>query len=83
MADLKLTPTERRIYEHLADGLGHPKKELMKLLNDDMTGENTLGVHLYRLRLKLKAVGEDVICQAVGQRKIMVRRVIQLATTGT
>lgn len=83
MAELKLTPTERRIYEHLADGKGHHKKELQALLNDDMACTSTLSVHLYRLRLKLKAVGEDVICQAVGQRKIMIRRVVQLPTTGT
>lgn len=78
MSELKLTPTEQRLYDALADGEGHHKTELMKLLDDDMTTENTLRVHLYKLRLKLKTVGEDVVAQQVGNRRLMIRRVRML-----
>jgi DNA-binding response OmpR family regulator len=78
MAELKLTPTERRLYEHLADGEPHHRTELMKLLNDELTTETTLFVHLYKLRLKLKTIGEDVISQIGKRRQVYVRRVKHL-----
>lgn len=79
---LKLTPTEQRIYDYLADGEGHTKDELVALLDDDMAGDSAVRFHTYRLRLKLKTIGEDLIFQSQGNRRpVLVRRVKHLLGT--
>lgn len=70
---LNLTPTERRLYEALADGEPHKPAELVKII-DELACMSTLYVHIYKLRLKLKTVGEDVVSQKLahgfGYRRI-------------
>ena len=50
---MNLTPTQNRIYELLLDGRKHSKDELLGLLWDDMSGKDSLAVHLSTMRPKV------------------------------
>lgn len=56
-----LTPTEERIYTLLKDGKEHSKKELSKLLDDDLCGVQGLYKHMYNLRKKVAPIGAAII----------------------
>jgi hypothetical protein len=58
------TPTQRRIMDVLADGQLHEKRDLMSCLYEDNI--SNLGVHLAYLRRKLRALGQDIICERTG-----------------
>ena len=55
----------------------------MALLDDELASEEALYIHIYRLRLKLKTVGEDVIFQKLGRGKVLVRRIRHLVHSGS
>jgi hypothetical protein len=63
---LKLTPTEQKLYDLLADGEPHKRKELLALV-DDQADPSALHKHMYRLRLKLKVEGEEIVAQSFGK----------------
>lgn len=58
----KLTPTEKRIMEALADGYPHRRRDLLPLI-DEMAVPQNLKDHLSNIRKKLRPMGEDVICE--------------------
>jgi DNA-binding CsgD family transcriptional regulator len=60
-AERYFTPTQRRMLAILGDGNAHPETQLMKCLNDDLTGIATLRVHITKLREKLRANCETVV----------------------
>lgn len=66
---MRLTPTERRMYEVLKDGTPHDGTELRRLLNDDLAGVHALHTCIARLRKKLDSleVGE-VVCVSAGRK---------------
>lgn len=74
---LKLSAVEQRIFDLLGDGKGHSKQELVALLQDPAADDNMLHCAIYRLRLKLYAIDEDLVAQATG-RRIRYRRVRML-----
>ena len=76
---LKLTPTEHRIYEALADGEPHKTAELLPLV-DELADPSALYKHMYRLRLKLKQEGEDVIAQKLANQAFGYRRIRHLCS---
>lgn len=65
---LTLTPTEQRLFDILADGGLHRVNELILegLQGDEVTTKYNLQSHLSKLREKLRAVGEDVLYQNMG-----------------
>jgi len=65
---LHLTPTERVLFEALADGEAHSPYDLLKLLDDELADKRTLHVHVHNLRRKVRAIGEDIMCQSFGRR---------------
>lgn len=56
-----LTPTQKRMYDLLSDGLPHSRRELHACLWDEMSRLATIERHLSTLREKLAAVGEGVM----------------------
>jgi hypothetical protein len=61
VAQLELTPTERRLMDVLKDGLPHGKAELRACLNDELACEAALHMAVHNLRRKLVEVGKNVV----------------------
>lgn len=59
--DVKLTPTEQRIYDLLSDGMPKPRAKVFECLDDELTAVDTLYVHVFNLRKKLRHLGRDVV----------------------
>jgi hypothetical protein len=55
--------TQQRVLDVLSDGLPHKFNELLACLPDEMSGIDALRMLLSRVRPKLRARGEDIICQ--------------------
>ena len=70
---MTLTPTERRIWDRLADGERHSVAELMLCLNDEMAEPNNVKVHIFRMRQKLPP-GHLIIGESNGRRGIFFYR---------
>lgn len=64
---LKLTPTERRLFDLTADGEIHTKYELLECLEDDMAGYGALKFHVHGLRQKLSVLDQDIVYQNGGK----------------
>lgn len=61
------TPTEYRIIGLLSDGMPHSQKEMVKCLYDDDQGTvRNLIPHLHGLRKKLREIGQEIVCELVG-----------------
>lgn len=60
----KLTPTQRRLFDVLADGQPHTLQELHQCL-DHLTGVRTVSVHLTAMRKVLRPAGLDVFSRTV------------------
>ena len=53
-----LTPTEKQLYNVLADGDKHTKEEIRQLMGlDEYTSDATFWVHIFNLRKKLEPKG--------------------------
>lgn len=70
----EFTPTQLRMLEVLGDGLPHTKDELESCFEDVEFGDNLLSVHLTLLRKKLRAKGQEVVCE-YKQRRLCYRHV--------
>lgn len=65
--DTRLTPTEQRLYEALADGLPHLPDDLARVL---YTGDKeVLAQHISNLRKKIAHLGEIIVCEFATRRK--------------
>jgi len=60
------TRTEKRLMDVLSDGMPHHKEELWACIDDELSGENTLRVHMTNLRNKLRPAGMDVLLDRCG-----------------
>lgn len=76
---VRLTPSEQRIYDALADGGSHPKEELQKLLCDDLS-ENGVYIQVSNIRSKVRPIGQDIISER-WYNGVRYRRV-RIVTTG-
>lgn len=70
----EFTPTQRCMYEVLADGLPHTREELRRCLPDDLGARSNLWYHISRMRDVLEPHGLDVLC-VIGNRPISYRLV--------
>ncbi len=59
----KFTPTQQRIIDVLSDGKPHSRKELKGCLPDELAELKTVNVHIAHIRVKLRPIGEDIICE--------------------
>lgn len=66
MTDLKYTPTQKRILSVLSDGMPHLHEELRGCLNDELSCDVNLRMHLCLLRKKVRTLGQDIICELKG-----------------
>jgi hypothetical protein len=55
--------TERRILRVLSDGMRHNRDEVQACINDELAGRNALATTLYKLRRKLRPLGQDILCE--------------------
>ena len=55
------TPTEQRIIDLLSDGLPHTRADVIKCLKDHLADFNTLAVHMFNLRRKVRPCGQDIL----------------------
>lgn len=62
---LDFTPTQKRIYNLLADGLPHKREEIQDTFTDGVDSTRNIDNHLVAMRKKLRPLGYDVICQFV------------------
>ncbi len=60
---VKLTPTERRLYDLLADGLPHTYEEVRGCVADELTERKNVNLHLFKLRQKIGDRGLDVVAR--------------------
>lgn len=58
---MKLTPTQQRIMDLLADGKGHTREELHKCMPDELSSIANLYVHVHHLNRRLKQQGQEVV----------------------
>lgn len=65
-----LTPTQRRIYEALSDGLPRTAKQLHSLLWDEQSATGTVNRHISYLRKKLaeKDPGVGILIEVIKGR---------------
>jgi hypothetical protein len=64
---LRLTPTEKLLFQALADGKPHRPDELLKIIDEDgLSDRAALANHIKNMRAKLNIVGEEVVCQSFG-----------------
>lgn len=57
------TKTQRNILDVLADGMPHSTKELKKCLWDELSGDDTIYVHISNIRKVLRPLGQDIVCE--------------------
>lgn len=73
------TPTHKRMLAVLADGLPHRREELHACLSDELGPINNIHVHISNMRKKLRARGQDIVCEVVN-RRFLYRHVRLLAS---
>ena len=76
------TPTQQKIIDMLSDGKPHSRKELKRCLPDELAELKTVNVHIAHIRLKLRPLGEDIICE-MGPMNHLGFRHIRLLTSST
>lgn len=58
------TPVQQRILAILADGMMHHKEELYCCIDDELADkDNCLRSYISQIRLKLRPIGQDIVCQ--------------------
>lgn len=75
MAAVKLTPTQQRFFDLMADGQRHYVSEFIALLPDpEMSNDHNVKLHIQNLRDALRSIGEDIVAERINRNK-MYRRV--------
>lgn len=59
------TPIQQRLLALLSDGMYHHQSELLEQI-DSMADSNMLNQHLFKLREKLRPMGEVIITEKLG-----------------
>ena len=79
---MKLTPTQQRIADVLADGAPHTMQELIACLWDDQAENprDTVYVHVSNIREKIGKQGYDIISR--GSNGKMTYRLVRYLTSG-
>lgn len=81
MAAVKLTNTQQKFFDLMADGQRHSLDEFVALLNDELSGPKCVQVHMVRLRKAIADTIEDVVCERI-YRRTTYRRVRKLYKDG-
>lgn len=67
---INLTPTQQKLWDALADGQPHPKKDLARMI-DEQCDTNNLAAQMSYLRTKIRRQGgETIVCQDGCYRKV-------------
>lgn len=70
-----MTPTQRRIYRVLEDGLPHTRQELMKCLTDELASAQNLTQHIYIINRDKKLPTGLKIMNSYARRRVTYRLV--------
>ncbi len=81
MATLKLTPTQQKFYDLMADGNRHKVSEFLAVMEDPVATHQDVMGHISKLRKVLRPLCEDVACERVQNTKTY-RRVRTLYAQG-
>lgn len=65
MATVKLTPTQQKFFDLMADGQRHYVDEFIALLPDPLGNLDNVQVHIDNLRKIIRTIGEDVVAERV------------------
>lgn len=65
LADVKYTPTQRRIMDILSDGMPHPKEEIQETFYDPMAVSGAVRTHISYLRKKIEPTGFGILIEYV------------------
>ncbi len=57
------TAIQEKLLDLLSDGISHQRSELLACIGDDLATPNALQAHLTRMRLKLRPIGNNVVCE--------------------
>lgn len=57
------TPTEKKILNHLNDGMRHKRRDLMADCMDELASRTSFRNSVCRLRKKLRPKGQDIVCE--------------------
>ena len=79
---IRFTPTEQRMYDLLADGLPHTRRELKACIDDELAELSAIKKHLTNLRKKLADRSEEIVC-VFHQRTICYRHFYLASRNGT
>lgn len=64
---IELSKTEQRLFDLLADGQPHPRKDMIRAVDPDSLVEwKTVHVHVSNIRVKIKAAGLDILARDLG-----------------
>lgn len=78
------TPTEQRIIDLLSDGLPHERDEVVERIlpnvKEPQKHRHTIAAHIFYIRIKIRAMGEDIITE-LRKGGIHYRRVMLLPGT--
>lgn len=70
----EFTKTQQSILHLLSDGARHSVKQLHGILPDELSSYRTVAKHICLIREKLRARGEDIVCEYY-QRRLHYRHV--------
>lgn len=73
----RFTPTERRILERLSDGQPHSVAEMV-LVVDELAAVVDLSNHVCRIRKKLAAFHQDIVCRTNGSGRTFAYQHVRL-----
>ena len=59
--DLKLTPTQQRLYDVLSDGKAHTFAEMFACIDDELSSRDNLHTHVTYLRRKLRTISQEIV----------------------
>jgi hypothetical protein len=62
--------TQQCILSVLADGMPHDMDELVGAVPDELATPKTVKNHLYIIRIKLRPIGQDIICQFLNRQRL-------------
>lgn len=57
------TPIQQRILALLSDGMPHDRWDVLKCIGDSLATLPTLHQHLYLLRLRLRMINQEILCE--------------------
>lgn len=69
MAAVKLTATQQRFFDLMADGQRHYVEEFINLLPDTLGNLDNVEIHINNIRKVIRPLGEDIVSERIYRNK--------------